>query len=237
MKRLLIIISLGSLAVQGQEPKPKQTFLLGFNFFPSYSYRALKNNDGSSSSDLVIKNRNDIEIAKFGYAAAVNILFDFRQGIGLETGVQYSSKGYKTIEQDFVYFPPDPSLPTKGKTTYSYNYFGIPLKARFSFGNAKLRFTSTAGVISSFLLSVKQTSDYQYSNGTSEKKKQSATSGFEKIDISTIIGVGIKYKVDHKSYFTTEPTFSYGLLKTKDAPVAERLWNIGLNIGFYFDLR
>ena len=133
MKQLLILFTtLTSVTVQGQDKNSTQKILIGFNFSSDYNSRALKNNDGSPSSDFVVKIRNDNEVAKFGFTTGLNICFNFSQLAGFETGVQFSNKGYKTISQDLIYFPPSPSSPTKAKTTYSYQYIGIPLKANFS---------------------------------------------------------------------------------------------------------
>lgn len=238
MKSLLIFITtFSSLAVQGQGRNPIKNLLIGFNFSPDYSFRTLKNNDGSSSSDLVITNRNDIELAKLGYTTGLNVIFDFSQKIGLETGIQYSNKGYKTKNQDLFYFPPNPGLPTRVKINYSYNYIGIPLKAKIMFGKSKLHFITSVGFMTNFLLNVLQINNFEYADGKTEKKKQSTTSGFNKVDISPMVSIGIDYKVNDKIHLIAEPTFRFGLLKIKDAPVTEKLWNSGINIGFYYGLR
>jgi hypothetical protein len=237
LKQLLILITtLASLTVLGQDTNPTQKILVGFNFSPDYSSRTLKNNDGSSSSDLVTKTRNDIEIAKFGYTTGLNVCFNFSQLVGFETGIQFSNKGYKTKNRDLVYFPPDASSPIKSKTIYAYQYIGIPLKAKFSFGKSKARFLSSIGFMTNLLLNVKQTHNFEYSNGKTEKKTQSSTSGFKKVDISPMISVGVDYKINNKIHLQAEPTFRYGVIKTKDAPVTENLWNAGLNIAFYYRL-
>ena len=238
MKQLLILVTtLVSLTVQGQDKNPTQKILIGFSFSPDYSSRTLKNNDGSPSSDLVIKSRNDNEVAKFGFTTGLNVCFNFSHLVGFETGVQFSSKGYKTKSQDLTYFPPNPSLPTKAQTNYAYQYIGIPLKAKFSFGKSKVRFLSSIGLMTNFLLNVKQTTKSEYSNGKTEKKSQSSTSGFKKVDISPLISVGVDYRLNNKIHLVAEPTFRYGVIKTKDAPVTEHLWNVGLNVGFYYALK
>lgn len=238
MKRLFVFITTFiSLSVLGQDKNPTQKILIGFNFSPDYGSRTLKNNDGSSSSNLVIKSRNDIEVAKFGFTTGLNVCFNLSQLVGLETGIQFSNKGFKTKNQDLVYFPPNPSLPTKAKTNYTYEYIGIPLKAKFSFGKDKIQFLSSIGFMTNFLLNVKQTNIYEYSNGKTEKKKQTSASGFKKVDISPMVSVGIVYKLNNKIHLLAEPTFRYGVLKTKEAPVTENLWSAGLNFGFYYALK
>ena len=55
MRQLLILITtLVSLTVKGQVKNQPQRVLIGFNFSPDYSFRALENNDGGPPSDLVI---------------------------------------------------------------------------------------------------------------------------------------------------------------------------------------
>ena len=238
MKQLLILVAtFASLTVPGQNTNQTQKIIIGFNFSPDYSSRTLKNNDDASSSDLVIKNRNDIETAKFGYTTGLNVYVNFSQLVGFETGIQYSNKGYKTKNQDLVYFPPSPSSPTKARFIYAYQYIGIPLKAKFSFGKNKVRFVSSIGFMTNFLLNIKQTANYEYSNGKTEKKSQSSKSGFNKVDISPMLSVGVDYKLNSRINLFAEPTFRYGVIKTKDAPVTEHLWNVGLNIGFYYALK
>ena len=199
MKRLLIFITTFiSLSVLGQDKNPTQKILIGFNFSPDYSSRTLKNNDGSSSSDLVIKNRNDIEAAKFGYTTGLSVCFNISQLLGIETGVQFSNKGYKTKSQDLIYFPPSPNSPTKAKTREAYQYIGIPIKAKLSFGKGKVRLLSSLGFMTNFLLNVKHTINLEYSNGNSEKETQTTTTGFKKVDISPMISVGVDYKLNNK---------------------------------------
>ena len=238
MKRLLILVSaLASLTVLGQGTNPAQKISIGFNFSPDYSFRTIKNNDGSPSSNLVIKNRNDIEVAKFGYTTGLTVCFNFSKLVGIETGIQFSNKGYKTKNQDLIYFPPSPGSPTKAKTRESYQYIGIPIKAKLSFGKSKVRFLSSIGFMTSFLLNVKHTINLEYSNGNSEKETQSTTSGFKNVDISPMLSVGIDYKLNNKIHLLAEPTFRYGVLITRDVPVTENLWSAGLNIGINYVLK
>jgi hypothetical protein len=91
--------------------------------------------------------------------------------------------------------------------------------------------------MTNFLLNIKQTSTYEYANGITEKKSQSSKSGFKTVDISPMISVGIDYKLNNKIHLIAEPTYRYGVVKTKDAPVTEHLWNVGLNLGLLYALK
>jgi len=238
MKQLIMLLmTLMSLTAFGQNSKQANKITIGYSFSPDYSFRTLKNGDGNSSTALVINSRDNIEKAKLGYTTGYNVTFHFSDLLGFETGVQYSNKGYKTEEQDLIYFPPSPSSPNKATTTYSYQYIGIPLKAKFAFGKNKVRFISSAGFMTNFLVNVKQSINLKYSDGKTEKKNQSSTSGFNKIEISPIVSIGVDYKLTDKIHFSAEPTFRFGLSKTKDAPVKENLWNAGLALGISYSLK
>lgn len=236
-KFLIILFTLFTVTALGQKTKQGNKISIGYIFSPDYSFRTLKNDDGNSSTDLIIKMRDEIEKAKFGYTTGFIVTFHFSNLLAFETGVHYSNKGYKTKEQDLVYFPPNPDLPNKVTTYYSYQYIGIPLKVKVTFGKSKTRFISSAGFLTNFLIHEKQTTNYKYTDGRKEKRNQFSTSDFNKIDISPMLSVGIDYKLTNRIHLSTEPTFRFGLIKTKDAPVKEKLWNVGLVFGFSYDLK
>lgn len=236
----ILLIAFSSIVVQGQESKPTKNFkriMIGVNFSPDYNFRTLTNKDGSSSNNIVIKSRNELEKAKYGYTTGLNVCINFQKHVALETGIQYSNKGYKTKNLNLIFAPPNSGLPVKSQSIYAYKYIGVPLRVKFTFGTSKIRFLSSAGFMTNFLLKVKQTDISEYANGKTEEKTQSTTSGFKKVDISPLISVGIDYKLTDKIHVLAEPTFRYGVLKTRDAPVKENLWSTGVNIGVYHGLK
>lgn len=107
---------------------------IGINFSPDICFRTIKNNDGSSFSELVVEQRNIRETVKFGYSTGFNICYNIKKFVGLETGIQYSNKGYKTKKQDLIFGPSDPSLPNQSELIYNYHYIDIPIKVNFTIG-------------------------------------------------------------------------------------------------------
>ncbi|MEO6548830.1 MAG: outer membrane beta-barrel protein [Ferruginibacter sp.] len=209
-----------SLSLLGQEklsdrqtPKFKR-LQIGIIFSPDYNFRKLNNNDGSPSSDLLIKNRNDKEIGKFGYTTGIDICVKLTEKVGFETGIQYSNKGYQTKKQNLVFSQPDPSLPTTTKIVYVYHYIDIPLKVNLMLGQGRIRLISSVGVTTNILMK----------------------ENYKKVNFSPMAGIGIDYKINNQINLRVEPTFRYGILYTTDTPVTENLWNTGLNIGLYFKL-
>ncbi len=237
-KTIFLLIVLASFTVYAQEAKTGSKFSIGFNFSPDYSFRTIKNN--GSGLDPAFTNWDSLQIGKLGYTTGLNISYKLTNIVVFETGLQYSNKGYRTKEMELFFDPfpepTDPSLLTKAKFHYSYQYIGIPLKMTVLFGDGHLRFISGFGVTTNFLLNVKTRTDYEHPDGKKETKKNKTTEGFNKIDISPMINIGVDYQINNSIHLRAEPTFRYGIIKTSSAPPSEYLWNAGLNLGLSYQL-
>ena len=210
---------------------------IGVNISTDYDFRTLKNNDGSASSGLVIRNRNGIETGKAGYTAGVNVCVYLGGLFGLETGVQYSNKGYQTKNQDLVFAQPDPSLPVREKFVYNFHYIGIPVKINLRLGEGRIQFIPGAGFSADIFVKATVKNIKEYSSGKREQKTENSTYNYTSINISPVISLGVNYFLNDKMSIRVEPTYRYGILKIIEARVTEYLWNAGLNIGFYFGLK
>ena len=238
MKQLLLLFLIfSSIITIGQNAKQATKISIGYNFSPDYNFRTLKNNNGNSSTDLVISSRNDIEKAKFGYTTGFDVTFHFSDLLNFQTGIQYSNKGYKTREQDLSYFQTTPTDPNKIAIKYSYQYIGIPLQAKFYFGKSKARFISGVGVVTNFLVNTKNSIMLKYLDGRTEKKNESSSTGINKIDISPLVSIGVDYKLTNKINILIEPTFRFGLIETNEAPVNEKLWSAGAFVGLSYYIK
>ena len=91
--------------------------------------------------------------------------------------------------------------------------------------------------MTNFLLKARQTYTYEYADGRTTENIRSTTSSYNKIDISPMMSAGIDCAINDKIRLTVEPTFRYGVISTKNTPVTEHLWSIGLNAGIYYQLR
>lgn len=229
---LLIVITLISLSALAQNK-----IYIGYSFSPDYSFRTLSKSDGSSGTALTIKSRNNLEQAKFGYTTALKIGYYLSDILSLESGIEFANKGYKIKQQDIIYEYPDPAGPINYKTNFTYQYLGIPLKVKMTFGRQKLNFTAGAGMVTNFLLSAKIESTSAYADGKTKRNKQSLAKDLNKIDITPELSFGIVYRLNNKINLSAEPTFRYGLFKIIDAPVKEKLWNAGLALSIKYDLK
>jgi hypothetical protein len=215
----------------------KNKVLIGVNFSPDYNYRVLKNNDAKAINDVIIESRNKLEIAKFGYTTGINFLLNCSKHLGLETGIQYSNNGYKTKNQELTFGTPDETQPIKAQFIYSYRYLSIPLKAKYIFGKTKIRVTTAIGFITNLLVNANTKIKYEYTNRKKETQKGHNSSDFKKINLLPVISVGLDFKLCNNMHLMAEPSCRYSLLNTRNAPVTEHLWNLGINVGVYYGLK
>ena len=255
MKFIIFLVATAITANLFGQDKQKETptddfkkVQIGVNFSPDYCFRLLKNNDGTSSSDLVIESRNGNETGKLGFTTGLNVIFNLKKNIGIEVGVQYSNKGYQTKMQDLTFgsiidprhgfvYNTSGKTPTRGKFVYNAYYIDIPLKVNYIIGNKRIRFISSAGVTTNIFIKETSKSILEYDDGTTDKNTQSTDNGYNKINVSPIVSVGIDWKFKSRANLRIEPTFRYGVLKIINAPVTGYLWNAGLNISYYLGLK
>lgn len=242
MKPLIItILLLTTFNLSGQNSTketpssdPKR-ILIGISVSPDICYRTLRNNDGSSSSDLIIDLRNQQEIYKIGSTAGLIASYSFTDFFSLETGLQYSNKGFRTKEQDVIIVEPEEDLPQKTRFIYNFHYIDIPVKANFVIGKKNVRFVTSVGLTTNFLLKETQTSILIYQDHT-DRNTDLTNYTHKKVNISPTISAGIDYKLNSRMNLRIMPVFRYGILKIIDAPVTGYLYSGGLNISYYFIL-
>ncbi len=206
----------------------------GVNFSSDLCFRTLQNNDGRNSSDVIISQRNNLETPKFGYTSGVNIDYQFRNNWSVETGLQYSNKGYETRKNIANFIYPSPSNYEQYKIIDHFHCLDIPLKINFRYGNHKIRLLSSFGITPNILLKQNQTIIFYYSDRI---EKQTTLSNFyyNTFNISPSVSLGVDYKINQHYHVRIEPTFRYGILKIIDAPITGHLYNLGLNLSLYLE--
>ena len=215
MKILFALIAVIPFVASAQDSKKNNVdnrLAIGFSFSPDYSFRTLKNNDGSSSSDMVIGFRNDLEKAKPGITTGFNLNIQVAEKLEIQTGVLYSSKGHKTPEQSTVFPVPGPGQPTHYKSKSSFRYIDIPFKLNFISGTGKDKFIAGAGFSAGYLLKESEVITFIYADGTEKKYDQTPDFDYKKFNLSSVISTGVEVKLKESIYLRAEPTFRYGLL-------------------------
>lgn len=238
MRCLYFIITLLSHFISYSQTKENNnmSFLISINYSPDYCSRLLKNSDGSLFTDVIIDGRNNSETAKLGYTTGLNGCINFSQNIGLETGIQYSNKGYQNLMQDLSPFYIDSTSSVKGKSVSSFHYLDMPLKVNFIFGKRKLQFCGSVGIAANILLKQTVLATLEFEDGSTQQQKLTSTQ-YNKFNLSPLISAGVNYQISNSMNFKIEPTFRYGILKVANSEIGTYLWNIGLNMGCYYVIK
>lgn len=252
---LLVVFALLASTLNGQEviEKPvnlnKKQIAVGLVFSPDYCFRTLKNNDGSSSSAMIIDLRNEMEEPVVGFTAGLNFFYGITKKVGIESGVHYSRQGFQIKKNDLFFGDPiDPrngqvyessgtEAPSSVKYIDNYNYLEIPLRAMFSFGEKRIRVIASGGVTTDIFLNASETIILKYEDGDVNRTKQDSPFDSNTLNLTATISVGAEYRLNSNFFFKAEPTFRYGLLEINDYPITAYLWRTGLAFGCYYNLR
>ncbi len=252
---LILLIIFGSIGIVSAQDTPKKTSLTGFrrlqlgvNFSPDYCYRTLVGGIQTDLGIFLVNNRNKYEEPKIGYTVGLNVCYQFTKCISLESGIQYSNKGYRTVQQGseitfgdaidarhgFI-FDSNASPIKRLKFIDNYNYLDIPLKVNFCFGKKRVRFITSVGFVSSFYINKSITTVIVSEDGKRNRDTDVTTYyTFNKFNLSPMLSVGIDLKINNRNSLRIEPTFKYGVLKIINTPLTAYLWNAGLNISYFF---
>lgn len=235
---LLAIIALSSYGREKAKEKNSTDFKrvqIGFIVSPDICFRTLRSFDGSPSGDLSLKMRKDTETFKMGYTTGMILNLNLKRNFGIETGIQFSNKGYQAKFEFSNIELQDPHIPDKSTSIYNFHYIDIPVKANFAIGKKRVRFITSVGITTSFLLNETVTNILIFPEQT-EKETNPNDDEFNKVNFSPTISAGIDYEINSSMNVRIEPVFKYGVRKIIDTPLTAYLYSVGLNVAYYFGI-
>lgn len=234
IKQLLLLTFFIPTILFGQDTTKikERKFFIGVNFSPDYCYRTITQNDNSISSEewTYIKNFEDsVYKPTFGYTTGFNFYYQLKKRFSIETGIQYSRKGYQTIPFPTIY---DINYDPARATNYVYfSYLDVPLRANFTFLKSKIQIIASAGVVFNFLLQAHGKIVPETPTTMFQTQTHTSNYAYNKLNLSPAVSLGVKYDINNRLNVRAEPTFRYGLLNTDSKSYAfTRLWSAGLNI-------
>lgn len=247
MKQLIFIYALAiSLSAYGQEAAPGfNKFQLGLMFSPDISNRVLRD---QNQEGLFKFAENDTDW-KPGFTTGLVLCYNSSASWGFEIGVQYANMGYQMSTSDLVYGDfiggnriyetQDPVIDTYNRRL-NYHYLGIPLRVIWSAGQGDLRFVSSIGITSNFLLKVAEVNTLELENGSTMRDTYEILNKFNGFGLSPALSLGANYRVGEVINLRLEPTLRYGLIET-GAPgystdYSEHLLSVGLSFTCYYAL-
>jgi hypothetical protein len=245
----IILLCLSAQVLSAAESKSEtgnnksDKLFIGINFGPGAAFRTLHAIEHSYIDNEVLKSDNKLDRPIFGFDAGVNFTYLFSKHVGLETGLQYSMKGFGT-KVDSVYFTPNPPPDSifSVRTTNQYHYMDIPVKIKVFAGKGKVKFIGGAGFLFDFLMGTTNTGTVFSPSGakTSENtfKAFPASKAYNVFSMSGTASAGIDYKINNLMGLRFEPYFSHEFIRLhKSGTIYHYLWNAGLNIAYYFGVK
>ena len=230
----IFLLNTTFIALANNQENDFRRIQIGVNFSPDFCYRTLSGDDYNI--------RSEREEARFGYTGGFIVSFNHNQKCGIESGIQYSNKGFRTQKEYPQIDCSDPPCSFNNewhRFVYNFHYIEIPLKARITIGQQKVRFLMGLGLTPSFL--AKATNTIQHYDG---KKDISSnyTGDYNRFNLFATISVGVDYKITPKSSIRVEPVFQYGIwnltkVKEESNLISEYLWSAGVNLSYLIGIK
>ena len=202
-------------------------FSIGFSSSYLKNYRIITEN----KSDLYKEYRNENESSISGFDIEVNLQYNFKAKLYLETGFGYTRKGYKINE--YVLIDPCFSPVTCGYNSelyrYTYDYMSIPLHFIY-ITSKRLNFSFTIGTSIQIPLSsnVERILRKAYKSRENQKIDKRNSSDFDKFNISADFGLGIGYRITEKINLMILPKFNYNLFAYENTDIRDNNYDISL---------
>ncbi len=165
---------------------------------------------------------------KFGIISGVNFRYNFSNNVGLETGLQFSNKGFS---DSYKYSQPNTFDVKQVKNRVQLNYLDLPIKVNFHLGNNKTRFFTSIGFVSNIPL--KATSVEIKTFNDKSKTRERYSSKFTNFSLSALVSLGIEIQLVDKLNLQIGPDFRNTLINSPKYQTNALYWTLGLNVGIY----
>ena len=189
----------------------------------SSTNRKLIPNDGFFGDSLG-ERANETSIG--AWSAGIGLRNSINKWLTWEGGISFFQNGenylFESDESDSLF-------------TYknNYMYIGMPLKLFYTYGN-KIQLMVGAGVVPQMFLQYRQTSSYQFSDGTpSEQEIVKTKIGYNSFVMSAVLNLGVKYKASDRVSLYVMPEYKYQLTSSYDKKASYKHYgrSLGLNFG------
>jgi hypothetical protein len=235
VKYILIVIfslTLTSVYCQNAENKESKKIQVGVYYSLDRCFRNLEAVDENDTSSLnFIDYRNYYEELKYGFTSGISIRYELKNRLLIETGLQYSDKGYQ--RRDYVYLPSAPDSTLYIINRENFKYLSIPLQFNTYFFKKKIGIYSSFGISTDFLVDATHISKVKGSD--KYKNVHKSQYDYNLFNVTPFIGLGVDFTISKNMNLQIEPTFRYSILKTIDEkPITSYLWNSGIRISLNF---
>ena len=243
MKKILIFLLITCANQSSGQDSVKvndSRFFIGGSFTPEYSYRTIKKDKDlpDDTWEFASNIMDSVEVAKFGYSAGMSFGYYLTNKLSVESGLQFSNKGYKTIPLNYIIDWENPgSYLAVATISYRYYYLDVPLKLNYEFFNNRFQVITGIGVIGNIFLKAMrkitaENSGDDFVNDTDEMDIEQ-----NPVIISGVLSAGVKYNINKKVHIRLEPVFKYALTDFEDnSYISTYLWSVGVQAGVFLKL-
>ena len=204
---------------------------MGLNFSPDYCFRQLNT---SAGEDWITESRDSNEIPKFGYTTGLSLLYQLKERIFIETGLQLSDKGEKTKTIELHPLEPDPLLiSNRVSFKYHYYYLQLPVMVNYVCIKGKVQLFVSSGFSFNIFLNSRNVMKFEGTDKTAESDSPQDISTF---NIEFLFGGGIDYRINKRLNIRLEPIYHQSIIPLVDAPVKQYQYSFGANTGVFYKL-
>jgi hypothetical protein len=197
---------------------------------------------------------------KPGYSCYFNLKCRISKNLSVKTGLSIHNMGYQTKKKDTLFFEPGfasllpyptytkfPSYLLNAKAVFSYNFYSIPLALDYMFytKNKRLIINVTCGAEINWLYNMQFKSVdksgtvlYRYNYPVTYSiplPGMSTTTPYSNNPyFSSVLNVGLNYKINNHLIFTVEPTFRFMFTSGETKGWGYSLYSIGINTGLSY---
>ena len=234
----LVLISYTAFGQNNSTTKTRN-FYIGYSFSPDYcDFRQVLDEDKLSDNALSgYMHEGETYIGKFTYSTGIAIGFDINHLLGIETGLEYSDKGFRTKPVDIG--SDDPFFySVYGRIIYNYSYLDIPCKVNFKLSDNKFHYVASVGLVFNYLLDAEVVTVPDNSEELFKQITYVIPEGYQVFkdqNLASFVSFGFRYKLNQKLNFVADIYQTYNFY-AKYENVRRNLWIVGLNFGVNLNL-
>jgi len=204
-----------------------------------YSYRNLATSSQDEIMRVIVESRDQTETGKLNWQIGFNYNQRLTNRIFLRTGLRLASVGYKGEKNTDLRWPSehdgnggwvaDPTLPRESQLIYDYWFVEMPIVGRFEMTKKKLSPFIELGILPSYYMTTRTTQKTDI--GTDSQFENGDVHNFNRVHFVGFLSFGMNYSLNDNLQFFGQPAFRYHFTKLADAPIAEYLFNCGIEFG------
>ncbi len=203
------------------------------------SYRQLTTRSNDQIVGAILESREQEEVMKLNWRIGFNFNRRLTSNLVLRTGLRLASVGYKGEKRTGLKWPSehdgnggwvaDPNLPRESQLIYDYWFVEMPIVGRFEMTKKKLSPFIELGILPSYYMITRTTQKTDI--GTDSQFENGDVHNFNRVHFVGFLSFGMNYSLNDNLQFFGQPAFRYHFTKLADAPIAEYLFNCGIEFG------